>query len=160
MIILDDSIVDMVFSSSPNNTFVDRTIFYLMRRLERESRTHQLSQRADHRHNIHAPAKLGIADRDPSNLPIDFKPLYHTWITDISSSGVGMLLEHDLPNNVIMWLNLSSMIPEEHRNDQQQFLPIRIAYCMKLLPHTYRVGGAFVKDTSTIPEKAWQRVSR
>ncbi|QDU35404.1 hypothetical protein KS4_34850 [Poriferisphaera corsica] len=150
----------MVFSSSKNNTFVDQTILYLMQRLEREGRAHHLSQRVDHRHNVHAPAKLGIADRDPNNLPVDFKPLYHAWITDISSSGVGMLLEHDLPHNVIMWLNLGSMIPEEHRPEQQQLLPIRIAYCMKLLPHTYRVGGAFVKDISSIPDKAWQHVIR
>ncbi|QQE13449.1 hypothetical protein JD969_08335 [Planctomycetota bacterium] len=148
----------MVFSSSENPTFVDHTIGYLMERLDRESRTHQMSQRGDTRHNLHAPAKLGLVERAKGDLPVNFKPLYHAWITDISSSGIGMLLEHDLPGNIIIWVNLSSMIPEELRSDKQQLLPFRVAYCMKLLPHTYRVGGAFIKDISTIPEKSWQRI--
>ena len=47
------------------------------------------------------------------------------------------------------------MIPAEDQGDQQVLVPIRVAYCMKLLPNTYRVGGPFIKKLSSISEKVW-----
>ena len=99
----------MVISSSKSDrhsNFVDQTVHYVMERLERESHTH-MAQRAEPRHCVHAPAQLGLAERGEGDVPVNFKPLYHAWVTDVSNSGVGMLLEHDLPNNVIMWVNLN-----------------------------------------------------
>ena len=149
----------MFSSQSNHDVSLHRTIRFMMDYLEKESQAHHITQRTDKRHNVHSPAKLGLAERSSDDMPANFKPLYHAWVTDMSNSGIGMLLEHDLPSNVIMWADLSSMIPDELQDQMQKVLPIRIAYCMKLLPNTYRIGGTFVKDIRAIPEKAWTRAT-
>ncbi|WP_432798250.1 hypothetical protein [Poriferisphaera sp. WC338] len=144
----------MVLSGS-QDSFVERSLGQLLGRLDRESRSQQMAQRAESRHNVHAPAQLGMAIRGEDGLPTEFKGLYRAWVTDVSSAGLGMLLEHDMPRDVVIWANVQSLYTPEETDVCSHILPIRVAYCMRLLPTTFRVGGAFVRDVSSIPDSAW-----
>ena len=149
----------MVISGSQNN-FVEQSLGQLLGRLDREGQSHQFRQRVDTRHNVHAPAQLGMVERDEDGMPCHFKGLYRAWVTDVSSSGIGMLLEHDMPKDVVIWANVQSLFSPDEFGLYSHLLPIRIAYCMRLLPNTFRIGGPFVKDLDSIPEKLWGDVPR
>jgi hypothetical protein len=89
--------------------------------------------RSGPRRAIHTPVTLGV-------LAGGFKPLYRAWATDLSSEGIGLLIEHDVPMGALLYVNLSSVA------GQQLLLPIRICYVSRLLSQTFRVGGAFHFD--------------
>lgn len=72
---------------------------------------------------------------------VGFCELHQGWITDISASGVGLLLEHDLPANHIMALDLKELAGEAF------VIPICIVYCRQVLPNTWRIGAAFEFET-------------
>lgn len=90
-------------------------------------------RRAGVRHQFQAPLTLGI------NLGSDdtYRPLYRGWGTELSRSGLGFLLEHQLDPGLQMWVNLESALR------CRCLLPIRVVYCKQLLPHTFRLGATF-----------------
>lgn len=127
-------------------TFVDRRqqLAELLDHLIQERQTHSIAdRRGDQRESVQAPVVLGVL-LDGRAAPVSdglaerFKPLYRGWVTDLSPHDLGMLLEHDLPVGAEMAVRLDALL------GQRMVLPLRIAYCKQLLPHTYRVGATFV----------------
>lgn len=92
-----------------------------------------LAKRQYERRNVASPGLLGVtlgADRT-------FRPLHRVWLTDVSEGGVGALIEHRLPTQMIMTISLQSLL------GRPCLMPMRIVYCRQLLPHTFRIGGCF-----------------
>jgi len=117
-------------------------------RLAMESRQPWQGNRREHREAVQAPATLGVM---PDHVPLEaetavlvdsFKPLHPAWVTDLSLQGLGLLVEHDVPTRVRMWVDLESLVGEP------LVMPIRVIYCWPLLAHTHRVGGVFMNSPS------------
>lgn len=113
----------------------------LLALVEREAAAQPVEHRADVRHPLNAPVSLGIVSaNDLAQMPdhARFKVLHRGWATDVSSAGIGLLIEHELPTGMTVWVGLEALL------NQPALAPIRVVYCNRLLPHTYRVGGVFV----------------
>ena len=103
-----------------------------MERLDDEA-AFDIGLRAGMRRAVHAPVSLGV-------MAGGYKPLYRGWATDLSLSGLGLLIEHDVPMGALLYVNLEAVAGEE------VLLPIRVCYVSRLLSQTYRVGGTFNFD--------------
>lgn len=101
----------------------------LLERLEDEA-AFDIGLRSVMRRAIYAPITLGV-------LAGGYKPLYRGWATDLSLSGLGLLVEHDVPMGAVLHINLEAIAGEE------LLLPIRICYVSQLMSKTYRIGGTF-----------------
>ncbi len=113
----------------------------LLELLDRDVVAEPTHGRADQRYRVNAPVTLGVVPGDDAVHQPDiaqFKALHRGWATDLSPAGIGLLIEHELPANVTMHVNVEAML------GQPVVLPIRIVYCNQLLPHTYRIGGMFL----------------
>ena len=98
-------------------------------RLEDEA-AFDIGQRSMLRHAVYAPITLGV-------LAGGYKPLYRGWATDLSLSGLGLLVEHDVPMGAVLYINLETIAGGE------LLLPIRVCYVSQLMSKTYRIGGTF-----------------
>ncbi|QDU72848.1 hypothetical protein [Mucisphaera calidilacus] len=98
-------------------------------------------ERNEHRRGVSSPIELGVLSGpdhpDAGPNPENFRGLYPAWLTDASRSGLGLLTETELPNNIRLWADLSRLAGEP------LLLPVRVVYCMKVLRSTYRVGTGF-----------------
>ncbi len=94
--------------------------------------------RAERRIAVHAPLTLGVCV-DPAGPSVrGFRPLYQAWATDLSDTGVGMLVEHDLPLHKRLWANLDALMA------QPFVMPLQVVYCRRLLSTTHRAGAMFL----------------
>ena len=101
----------------------------LLERLEDEA-VFDMGLRSSMRRAIHTPVTLGV-------IAGGYKPLYHGWATDLSLNGLGLLTEHDVPMDALLYVNLEAMA------DKELLLPIRVCYVRQLMSKTYRIGGTF-----------------
>ncbi len=101
----------------------------LIQRLESEA-DQDAGGRTDPRRSVHAPVMLGV-------LAGGFKPLYRCWATDLSTDGLGILCEHEVPVGSLMYVNLGPLLGES------LVMQVRICYVSRLLEHTYRIGATF-----------------
>ena len=101
----------------------------LLERLEDEA-VFDMGLRSSMRRAIHTPVTLGV-------IAGGYKPLYHGWATDLSLNGLGLLTEHDVPMDALLYVNLEAMA------DEELLLPIRVCYVRQLMSKTYRIGGTF-----------------
>jgi hypothetical protein len=92
--------------------------------------------RNEPRHPVHAPATLGV--RLGSGQ--DYKALHRGWALDISRQGLAVLLEHELPVGMEMFVNLEAL------TGQPCILAVRVIYSRQLLPRAHRIGLAFALD--------------
>jgi hypothetical protein len=83
---------------------------------------------------VQAPVTLGVF----LTAEEDFRPLYRAWAVEISREGLGLLLEHDLPVDARLHVNIEALA------GRRCILPVRVAYCRRLLPATCRVGLVFL----------------
>lgn len=90
--------------------------------------------RHETRRAVHAPVMLGVILHNHQT----FKPLYRAWATDLSRLGVGLLIENDMPQGMELVVNLEPLLGREC------LVPVRVVYCRRLLPHTYRLGLLFI----------------
>lgn len=104
-------------------------LFAVLDRLEDEA-AFDIGLRTSMRRAVYAPITLGV-------LAGGYKPLYRGWATDLSLSGLGLLVEHDIPMGAVLHINLETIAGEE------LLLPIRICYVSQLMSKTYRIGGTF-----------------
>ncbi len=101
----------------------------LLERLEDEA-VFDMGLRSSMRRAIHTPVTLGV-------IAGGYKPLYRGWASDLSLNGIGLLFEHDIPMDALLYVNLEAMVGED------LLLPIRICYVSQLMSKTYRIGGTF-----------------
>ncbi len=101
----------------------------LLEKLEDET-VFDMDLRSSMRRAIHTPVSLGV-------MAGGYKPLYHGWATDLSLNGLGLLTEHDVPMDAILYVNLEAVAGEE------LLLPICVCYVRQLMSKTYRIGGTF-----------------
>ena len=113
----------------------------LLDQLEKQASEDPTDGRADRRHRVNAPVTLGVVPGDDVTQAADitrFRALHRGWATDLSHAGIGLLTEHALPANMMMHVNVETML------GQPAVLPFRVVYCNQLMPHTYRIGGMFI----------------
>jgi len=113
----------------------------LIERLDEEASFDESLRMLDRR-AVHAPVTLGV-------MAGGYKALYRGWATDLSASGIGLLIEHDFPMGAVLYVSLDAIAGEP------LLLPIRICYVRRLLKHTHRVGGTF-----EIPDDEGEQVKR
>lgn len=103
--------------------------------------TEASTRRQHERLNVSAPVSIGIILRNDEQTTTDgppqFRPLHQAWLTDLSLGGIGVLMEHELPRDVTLWINLNTLA------QHTLLLPIRIVYSRQLLPNTWRLGACF-----------------
>ena len=93
-------------------------------------------RRQDMRHPISAPLPVGVVLGGN-----EFKVLYRGWLTDLSLHGMAFLTEKPMPTQTCVMANLEPLLG--HRC----LLGMRIIYCQKVLPHTYRNGAVFLDES-------------
>jgi len=91
-------------------------------------------RRSGPRFALQMPVKLGVCLAGSD----EFSVIYDAWALDISSHGVGLILEDPSPPLLKLFIDFSSVMGE------QFLLPARILYCRELLPHTYQAGAVFM----------------
>jgi len=101
----------------------------LLKRLDADAAL-DIGGRSIDRRSVHAPITMGV-------MAGGYKPLYKAWITDLSPDGIGALSEHEVPIGSVLYVNLGSVAGGD------LLMPIKVCYSNRLLPHTYRIGGAF-----------------
>ncbi|MEX0777715.1 MAG: PilZ domain-containing protein [Phycisphaeraceae bacterium] len=106
---------------------------YLQELEHQQTQPHDLGRR-EPRYPVQGRVPMGVR-LSPAG---DFRPLYRGWATDLSHHGMGILIEHQLPTNSNLAVNLEPLI------GATCIVTARIVYCRQLLPQTYRLGLAFL----------------
>jgi hypothetical protein len=92
--------------------------------------------REEPRFPIHAPITMGV--RVGHNQ--EYKALDRGWALDISRHGLALLLEHEIPQALEMFVNLDAL------TQRPCIVPVRVVYSRQLLPRAHRIGAIFLLD--------------
>ncbi|WP_432798249.1 hypothetical protein [Poriferisphaera sp. WC338] len=121
------------------------TIDCICKSLVASLRESNLGQREYARLAVQTPAVLVRNNVSDSGHITGYETVCKVWITDISQSGIGMLLEKTIEADRLYWVDVSSLAPRTGC-ECSTLLPFKSLYLMRLLPETFRTGGPFVTD--------------
>src|SRR5690606_16449112 len=118
----------MSATSSPIGTTGMGHLEHLLNLLEQQAACFS-DRRGERRLPTQSPATLETIGPDGQRQIVQ-----HAWVTDISRTGVGLILEQPVETKTEVLLNLTAL------TEVACVLPIQVVYCRKLMSRTHRVG--------------------